>query len=334
MTKVAVYGAEDVARWLDWPGCIVAVREAMAGLTAEGREQPLRSISPLEPGKLFALMHGVAPARAGFGAKVLSVFDDQARPGRSRHRGGVLLFERDSGEPLCLADAHEITRIRTACASAVATDALARRDARVLAIFGTGTQAEAHFHALRLVRRFERVVIWGRSAERAAALAERLAAASSGPVVAVADGAAAAAQADVICTTTGSATPVLRHAWLEPGTHVNAVGSSFPGPVEVDDALVVASRYVADSRRSALAAAAEFLKAREAGLVTDAHIAAEIGEVLLGRVPGRQHDRQLTLYKSLGHVVQDLAAAAYVHRRATPSASTDAVRTHDERVDS
>jgi ornithine cyclodeaminase len=319
MSKVAVYGAEEVARWLDWEGCIAAVREAMAGLTAEGREQPLRSITALEPGRLFALMPGVAPAAGGFGAKVLSVFDDPARPGRSRHRGGVLLFDRDSGEPLCLADAHEITRIRTGCASAVATDALARSDARVLAIFGTGTQAEAHFQALRLVRRFERVVIWGRDFGRARALAARLGAAGGGgdAVVAVADAAEAAGQADVICTTTGAATPVLYHAWLKPGTHVNVVGSSFPGPVEVDDALVVASRYVADSRRSALAAAAEFLKARAAGLITDAHIVAEIGEVLLGRVPGREHDGQLTLYKSLGHVVQDLAAAAYVHRRAS-----------------
>ena len=316
MSALAVYGPDAVARWLDWAGGIEAMREAMAGLSAEGREQPLRSITPLAPGRLFALMPGVAPGRVGFGAKVLSVFDDPARPGRSRHRGAVLLFDRDSGEPTCLADAHEITRIRTGCASAVATDALARPDARVLAIFGTGTQAESHFHALRRVRRFERVLVWGRSAANARALAARLAAQSGDDVRAVEAAEAAAGQADVICTTTGSPTPVLRHAWLKPGTHVNAVGSSVPGPVEVDEALVVASRYVADSRRSALAAAAEFLKARDAGLVGDAHIVAEIGEVLLGRVPGRERADQLTLYKSLGHVVQDLAAAAYVHGRA------------------
>jgi ornithine cyclodeaminase len=294
MSAIAFYGPTEVARWLDWPGCIAALREAMAGLSAEGREQPLRSITPLQPGQLFALMPGVA----------------------QRHRGGVLLFERATGEPLCLADAHEITRIRTACASAVATDALARADSRTLAIFGTGTQAESHVHALRCVRRFERVLVWGRSPGNARALAARLAAATGDDVRAVADAAEAAGAADVICTTTGSATPVLRHAWLKPGTHVNAVGSSFPGPVEVDEALVVASRYVADSRRSALAAAAEFLQAREAGRIDDAHIVAEIGEVLLGRIAGRQHEAQLTLYKSLGHVVQDLAAAAYVHRRA------------------
>lgn len=316
MPSIVCYGAGEVARWLDWSGCIEAMREAMRALSADACEQPLRSISTLSPGQLFALMPGVAAREIGFGAKVISVFSDPARPGRSRHQGGVMLFDRQSGQPLCLADAHEITRIRTACASAVATDALARQEARVLAIFGNGTQAEAHFHALRRVREFERVVLWGRDAGKARELGEALRIGADCEVVTVDDPVMAAAQADVICTTTSSSTPVLRYSWLKPGTHVNAVGSSFPGPVEVDDALVVASRYVADSRRSALAAAAEFIKAREAGLVTDEHIVAEIGEVLLGRVIGRQDDVQLTLYKSLGHVVQDLAATAYVHRRA------------------
>jgi len=317
--NLAVYGADEVARWLDWEGCIAAVREAMRGLSAEAIEQPLRSISTLGAGQLFALMPGVAANHIGFGAKVISVFSDPLREGRSRHRGGVLLFDRVSGEPVCLADAHEITRIRTACASAVATDVLARPNSRVLAIFGTGVQAEAHFHALRRVRRFERVMLWGRDAQKARTLCDALRTGSDCEVAAATDPAAAAADADVICTTTSSAVPVLKYAWLKRGAHVNAVGSSFPGPVEVDDELVVASRYIADSRRSALVAAAEFLTARAAGLVNDEHIVAEIGEVLLARVAGRQDDSQLTLYKSLGHVVQDLAATAYVHRRAAAS---------------
>lgn len=321
MGALAVYGPDEVRRWLDYPGCIEAMSEAMAGLAAEGREQPLRSITTLEPGQLFALMPGVAPGHTGFGAKVLSVFDDPARPGRSAHRGGALLFDRDTGAVLCVADAHEITRIRTACASAMATRALARADASVLAVFGTGTQAESHIHALLAVRAFGQVLVWGRSHETATVFAARLAADTGANVLAVADAAEAAGRADVICTTTSSKTPVLLHAWLKPGTHVNAVGSSFPGPVEVDDELVVASRYIADSRRSALAAAAEFIKARDAGLVDESHIVAEIGEVLLGRVDGRENDEQLTLYKSLGHVVQDLAATAYVHRRATAGAA-------------
>jgi ornithine cyclodeaminase len=320
VSRIAVYGPDEVRALLDEAGCIEAMRAAMAGLTAERREQPLRSITEIAPARLFALMPGVAPGTTGFGAKVISAFGDPARPGRSKHRGVVTLFERDSGELLCVADAHEITRIRTACASAVATDVLARPDARVLAIFGTGTQAESHVRALRLVRGFERVLVWGRSHATAREFALRIAAATGAAIEAVEDPASAAGAADVICTVTGSGTPVLRHAWLRPGTHVNAVGSSYPGPVEVDQDLVVASRYIADSRRSALAAAAEFLAARAAGAIDDTHIVAEIGEVLLGHIVGREDARQITLYKSLGHVVQDLAAAAYVHARATSAA--------------
>jgi ornithine cyclodeaminase len=140
------------------------------------------------------------------------------------------------------------------------------------------------------------------------------------PMQVVADARMAAAEADVICTVTGSATPVLLGDWVRPGTHVNLVGSSVPGPVECDGALVARARYVADSRRSALAAAAEFLAAKQAGLVDDAHVVAEIGEVLLGRVSGRTSPEQVTVYKSLGHIVQDLAATAVVHRLATAAA--------------
>lgn len=312
-----MYGSQAVRRWLDFPTCIDAVAAAMAGLSAEALEQPLRSIVDLGRGQMFGLMPGIAPGDTGFGAKLVSVFEDPARPGRWAHRGGVLLFDRASGTPLCLADAHEVTRIRTASASAVATRALAREDASVLAVFGTGTQAESHVLAMLHVRRFESVLIWGRSLQSASELASRLAKQTGFAVRATSDARAAAGAADVICTTTSSAEPVLRGAWLKPGTHVNAVGSSFPGPVEVDDELVVRSRYIADSRHSALAAAAEFLCARQAGLVDESHIVAEIGEVLLGRVPGRENEDQLTLYKSLGHVVQDLVATECVHRRAT-----------------
>lgn len=140
-------------------------------------------------------------------------------------------------------------------------------------------------------------------------------------VRAVTDARTAAEGADIICTVTSASTPILLGAWVRPGTHVNAVGSSYPGPAEIANDLVVKSRYVADSRRSALAAAAEFLVAKQAGLVDDAHIVAEIGEVLLGRVAGRTSAEEVTLYKSLGHIVQDLAAAAYVHARATGAAA-------------
>lgn len=311
--SVPFYGPEEVRAVLDYDGCIAAVRRAMADFSAEGRPQPLRSIVEIAPAKLFGLMPGTLAAPHGFGAKVLSVFADPAQPGRSAHRGVVVLFDRDSGRVACIADAGEVTEIRTAAASAVATDALARQDARTLAVFGCGAQAVSHIRALARVRRLERILVWGRSAERAASFAERMQREVAIPVRAVAEARAAASAADVICTVTSSQTPVLLGEWVRPGTHVNVVGSSFAGPVEIDNALVRMSRYIVDSRRSALAAAAEFLRAKEAGLVDDSHIAAEIGEVLLGRIPGRRSPEEVTVYKSLGHIVQDLAAVSHLH---------------------
>jgi ornithine cyclodeaminase len=314
--SVPFYGPEQVRAALDYDGCIAAVRAAMADFSADGKPQPLRSIFELAPAKFFGIMPGTLAAPHGFGAKVLSVFGDPARPGRSAHRGVVLLFDRGSGDVACIADAGEVTEIRTAAASAVATDALARRDAKTLAVFGCGAQAASHIRALVRVRRFTQVLVWGRAVERAAGFAEGMQREIAVPVRAVAEAHEAASAADVICTVTSSQSPVLLGEWVRPGTHVNVVGSSYAGPVEVDHALVRMSRYIVDSRRSALAAAAEFLLAREAGLIDDSHIVAEIGEVLLGRIPGRTSPEEVTVYKSLGHIVQDLAATTYVHARA------------------
>jgi ornithine cyclodeaminase len=315
-----LYRAEDVRRLLDYDGCIAAVHEAMARFSAEGKPQPLRTIDEVAPSKLFALMPGSLPGPQGFGAKILSIFPDPARPGRSPHRGVVVLFEREHGKVECIADAEAVTEIRTAAASAVATAALARTDARRLAIFGCGLQAASHIRALTRVRPLEEVLVWGRSQQRARELAREMAQETGLPVRAVSDARAAAAAADILCTVTSSATPVLLGEWVRPGTHVNVVGSSHAVPVEVDHALVLASRFIVDSRRSALAAAAEFLRAKAAGLIGDEHIAAEIGEVLIGRIPGRRSAEEITVYKSLGHIVQDLAALTYLHAKAQGAA--------------
>lgn len=309
------FGPDEVRRLLDYEGCVRAVRQAMMDFSAGGVAQPLRSIFRLSESRALALMPGALGPPGGAGAKIITVYHDPTRPGRSSHRGVVVLFDRESGEVSGIADAGEITHIRTAAASAVATEALARRDARRLAIFGCGTQAESHIRAFHCVRTLDEVVVWGRDEKRAREFAARMGWETGLPIRAVSE-AREAARADIVCTVTGSSTPVLRGDWVQPGTHVNAVGSSYAGPTELDSELVVASRYIADSRASALAAAAEFLIAKQSGLIDDTHIAAEIGEVLLGRVPGRTSADDITIYKSLGHVVQDLAAITYLVERA------------------
>lgn len=313
---IRFFDAAQVKALLDYPGCIAAMRAAMIALSTGEREQPLRTIWPLGDGNMWGMMPGDLAALSTFGAKLVSVFADPERPGRTRHQGLVVAFDGVSGAVSCIADAEPVTMIRTACATAVATDALARADAEVLAIFGCGVQAEAHLRAVPLMREFREILLWGRSPEKAQALAEALSGVIGQTITAVADGEEAARPADVICTVTSSPDPVLLDNWVKPGTHINLVGSSMRGPVEVDAALVARARYIADYRAGALAQGAELAAAREAGLVDDDYEVLEIGEVLAGRIAGRENDAQITIYKSLGHVAQDLAAADYLQRRA------------------
>ena len=314
---IAFFDADEVEALLDYPGCIDAVRGAMIALSSGERPQPLRQIFTVGDDQMFGTMPGELQAVSTFGAKLVSVFADPARPGRTRHQGVVVAYDGKTGAVSCIADAEPITRIRTGCASAVATDALAGEDAEGLAIFGTGVQAEAHLRAVPLVRSFREILLWGRSEERTGRFAAEMSDRIGRPVVPVSDGEEAAGRADVICTVTSSAEPILLSEWVKPGTHVNLVGSSYLGPVEVDAALVARARYVADYRPGVLAQAAELAAARDAGLVDDAHVVGEIGEVLAGAIPGRQSESQITIYKSLGHVAQDLAAAAYLQARSS-----------------
>lgn len=311
--EIDLYRGGRIARLLDYPGCTRVIEEAMAALSKDTREQPLRQIIEIEEGRLFGLMPGRAPHKPVFGAKLISVYHDPDNDGRSMHKGVVALFESEKGSLHALAEAHTLTQIRTACASAVATRALARDDAKVLAIFGCGTQAESHIKALRHLRPYDRVLVWGRSRAKAERLINFHLSELPLPYEVIDDAEEAASQADIICTVTSASEPILMRDWVKPGTHINAVGSSHAGPVEIDPELVAASRYIVDYKPSALAAAAEFLRAKELGLIDDDHIAGEIGEVLNGDVAGRENDEQITIYKSLGHIAQDLAALYYIH---------------------
>ncbi|WP_322099052.1 ornithine cyclodeaminase family protein [Novosphingobium terrae] len=296
------------------------MREAMQALSAGHTRQLLRTMLSMGERRTFALMPGALAEDDFFGAKLISVFPNLQDTGRRAHRGLVVLFEPVEGHPVCVADAEEITLIRTAAASAVATDALARADAKALAVFGAGGQAFEHVRAIALVRQLDRVILWGRDEVKTSALAQRLARETGLAVTVERDGEQAAAQADIICTVTGASQPILLGRWIRPGTHINLVGSSGPGPVEVDADLVVNARFIADSRASVLAQGAEFLNAKADGLVGDEHVVAEIGEVLNGSVAGRRGDSEITVYKSLGHAVQDLAAVALLYRRHTREA--------------
>lgn len=300
---------EEVSRRLTYDKCIPIVRKAMIAFSKGETKQLLRSIIPLSDGRFFGVMPGAMGSQAVFGAKLISIFQQNASRGIQSHQGLVILFDPDSGAPVCVVHAGEITAIRTAAASAVATDALARKDACRLALLGYGEQAQTHARAISRVRQLESIRVWGRSQDRSLAFAQKMQTELGIPVASAPTAAEAVAQADIICTLTGASEPILRGDWVRAGAHINVVGSSHAVPVEIDNDLVVRSRFTVDSREGVLQQGAEFLRAKDAGLITDNHIVAEIGQVLAGEIEGRRSPEEITLYKSLGHVVQDLATA-------------------------
>jgi ornithine cyclodeaminase len=304
---------EEVARRLTYDVCIPIIRDAMVAFSAGETKQLLRSIIPLADGHLFGIMPGALGANAPFGAKLLSIFQENAAQGRQSHQGLIVLFEPNTGTPVCVVHAGEVTAIRTAAASAVATNALARKDAKHLAILGTGEQAATHVRAIRKVRALETITVWGRSAERAHVFADTMRRELRIPIIVIATVQQAVADADIICTVTAASEPILKAEWIQPGQHINVVGSSHAGPAEIDNTLVAGARFFADSREGVLQQGAEFLRAKQAGLINDKHIRAEIGQVLAGKAKGRRTADEITIYKSLGHIVQDLASAWWLY---------------------
>ena len=304
---------EEVARRLTYDMAIPIVREAMIALSAGMTRQHLRSIIPLARGRMFGIMPGALGETAPFGAKLISVFPDNFAKGVQSHQGVIVLFDPETGAPVCVVHAGEVTAIRTAAASAVATDVLARPEASRLALLGYGEQAMTHARAIAKVRKLSAISVWGRDIARSEAFARKLEVEVGVRIVTHAEVELAVRDVDIICTLTPAAEPILKGAWVAPGTHLNLVGSSYAGPVEVDNDLVVAARFIADSREGVLRQGAEFLRAKEAGLIDDDHIVAEIGEVLSGKIEGRRSADEITIYKSLGHVVQDLATAWALH---------------------
>ena len=300
---------EEVAKRLTYEMCIPIVRQAMIAFSRGETRQLLRSIIPLSDGRLFGVMPGAMGAHAVFGAKLISVFPENFARGIQSHQGLVILFDPESGAPVCVVHAGELTAIRTAAASAVATDALARKDACRLTLLGYGEQAATHARSIGKVRDLKSIVVWGRSPERARAFAERTQAELEVPISAAGSVKEAVSEADIVCTVTSATEPILMGEWVRPGTHLNLVGSSHAGPAEVDSEVVVRSRFIADSREGVLNQGAEFLRAKAAGLVDDKHVVGEIGQVLAGEIEGRRSAEEITIYKSLGHVVQDLATA-------------------------
>jgi ornithine cyclodeaminase len=256
------------------------------------------------------------PAHLGtpeaLGLKAIAVFPGNEGTPLDSHQGIVVLFDPRSGAPSAIMDASSITAIRTAAVSGVATRALARSDAGDLAILGSGVQARTHLEAIGKVRQLRRVRAWSRSREHLAAYVRWARERLGVEVEPTASAREAVSGADLICTTTASATPVVEGAWVADGAHINAVGSSIPTTRELDTATVARSRLVVDRLESALNEAGDFLIPKHEGAIGDDHILGELGGLLAGSFQGRRTDSDVTIFKSLGLAIEDLAAAHHV----------------------
>lgn len=319
--EILVLSEADVYRTLPMRECIPLMADALKALTEGKAFVPLRMVVRLPDGSgLLGIMPGHMSdgdqGHPALGMKAVAIFPRNAARGLDTHQGAVLLLEADTGRLSAVMDAGAITAVRTAAVSAVATDHLARTDAHDLAILGAGIQARTHLEAIALVRSLQRVRVWSRTPERARNFVTEERRRYPFPIEATPTAEAAVRGADIVTTVTASPDPVLQGGWVKRGAHVNAVGSSLPTAREVDTNCICTARIFVDRRESALAEAGDLLiPIREGALTADA-IVAELGEVVAGRAPGRRSDDELTLFKSLGLAVEDVAAAAHVVRRA------------------
>lgn len=297
--------------------------DALRTLALGGALLPLRQVVRLPNGRdAFALMPAALNEPPALGAKVITVFPGNDATPYDSHQGAVLLFDTEHGRLIAILDASTITALRTAAVTAVATRLLARPDARTLALLGAGVQAETHLESISLVRPIDEVRVWSRSGDRAQRFAKKLAAAGA-RIVVCPTAREAVDGADIVCTLTSSREPILFGDWLAPGTHVNAVGASLATSRELDSAAVVKARLYVDRRESTLNEGGDFLVPKREGLISDDHIVGEIGELLVDppRTQGRRSAEEITLFKSLGLAIEDLAAARRIYDRAV---ATDA----------
>jgi len=320
--RVLTLSHRDVLAALQPEECAAAMAAVLAEHARGGTYLPLRSVmAPPGAAGFLGLMPGWRAADhdggAAFALKAVCIMPGNPARGLDAHQGLVTLFDGESGVPTAILDASAVTAVRTAAVTAVATGLLARGDARVLAILGAGTQARAHLRALAGVRDFAQIRVYAPTRAHAQALVEQ-AGAARGEAGVAASAEEAVRDADVVVTVTSAREPVLQRAWLKPGAHVNAVGASTPQARELDTATVAASALFCDSRESLRNEAGEFRLAISEGLIAgDDHVRAELGEVLAGTAPGRRDAGELTLFRSLGLAIEDLAAAEHAVAVAT-----------------
>ena len=308
---------KDVRAVLTMDDLIAVMETALDQFSAGAVRQPLRNIVEAGHGAFYGVMPAFIARPAALGTKLVSVYHSNAERGLPSHLATIVLQDPDTGALRAVMDGRYITEARTAAVSAASTKHLARRDARVLAVVGSGVQARSHLDALTRVRAFDEIRVWGRHAGPVTALLNDAPPHARARLVAAESVEAAASGADVIALVTASREPVLRHEWVGAGAHICAVGACRPDQREMDTALVRAARVFVDSRTGALAEAGDLVIPIREGAIDASHIAGELGDVIGGRTAGRRNAEEVTIFKSLGMAAEDVAAAHLAFERAS-----------------
>lgn len=310
---------EKIASLLPMDECIAVMESMFRSLAGGECLQPLRSLMWLpDKSGLLGMMPGYAAGPGIMGIKVISIFHGNGEAGHPSHQGVVMLFDAKQGAPLMLFDAAEITAIRTAAASAVATRLLSREDSELLAVIGTGEQAGRHIEAIMLVRKIKQINLWGRNEKKTTDLSKNMARKYDIPIHISHNAREAIKEADIICTVTASREPVIAGDWLSKGTHINAVGSCTPAARELDTSAVLRSKLFTDCYESLFNEAGDFLTPQKEGLIAAGDVKGELGQVLIGAKKGRENKEDITLFKSLGIAAEDLFSAWHIYQKIKP----------------
>ena len=315
--KVLIINQAEVYELLPMAECMGVMAEVLSALARDEALNPLRQALQLPDQRgILGIMPGYVGNINSFGLKIVSIFHHNKGTEHDSHQGAVLLFDAEHGSLKAILDGSAITAIRTAAVSGVATRLLSRDDATELAVIGSGVQAHSHVSAMLEARPLQRVRVFSPDADHAASFVARIRESRGIDSVVAESVSEAVAGADIVCTTTSSSEPILLAPWLAPGTHINAVGSSVPFARELDSQAVLRSRLFVDRRESTVNEAGDFLNPKREGLIDDSHIRGEIGEILIGKVKGRQSENEITLFKSLGLAIEDVASAHVVYEKA------------------
>jgi alanine dehydrogenase len=316
-SSMLVLSEEQVRSLIDTEELIAALEQAHIQYSTGKAVMPVRLVVPLPQiqGRITS-MPGYLSEDKALGMKVVTYFQNNPEKNLPAILATVMLFSAATGKIIALMDGSYITAIRTACASAMATRALANPEAPVLGILGAGVQARAHIQALRRVRKLNQIKLYSPSGTSAANIKRELEPSAGVSIVVARSAEETVRNSDLVVTATTSQQPVLKAEWLKPSAHVNAVGSHRPDSREIDGSTVARSKPVVDSREAIMAECGDILLAIKERSITENHIHAEIGEVLAGRKPGRSSINEITLYKSVGIAIQDVATAQLVYHKA------------------